>query len=67
MNEDKSPIDKITSSNLRFLLGLRHEIEHQMTTKIDDLLSARFQACCLNYNTYLKKLFGDQLGIEKYL
>ena len=63
---ENSPIDKDTSDNLRFLIGLRHEIEHQMTTKIDDLLSARFQACCLNYNNYLKKLFNDE-GIDKYL
>ncbi|MDD4728857.1 MAG: DUF3644 domain-containing protein [Dysgonamonadaceae bacterium] len=67
LNDNKSPIDKITASNLRFLIGLRHEIEHQMTTKIDDLLSARFQACCLNYNDYLKKLFPKQEGIEKHL
>jgi hypothetical protein len=67
LNNNKSPIDKITASNLRFLIGLRHEIEHQMTTKIDDLLSARFQACCLNYNDYLKKLFPKQEGIEKHL
>jgi len=67
LNEKKSPIDKITSSNLKFLIGLRHEIEHQMTTKIDDLLSGRFQACCLNYNTYLKKLFPGQKGIDKHL
>ena len=67
LDNKNSPIDKIASSNLRFLIGLRHEIEHQMTTKIDDLLSARFQACCLNYNAYLKKLFPSQHGIEKYL
>ncbi|MDD5083343.1 MAG: DUF3644 domain-containing protein [Candidatus Moranbacteria bacterium] len=67
LNDIKSPIDKVTSNNLKFLIGLRHEIEHQMTTKIDDLLSARFQACCLNYNSYLKKLFPKQDGIEKYL
>lgn len=67
LNDDESPIDKITASNLKFLIGLRHEIEHQMTTKIDDLLSARFQACCLNYNDYLKKLFPKQEGIEKHL
>lgn len=67
LNDKKTPIDKITSSNLKFLIGLRHEIEHQMTTKIDDLLSARFQACCLNYNQYLKSLFLNQDGIEKYL
>jgi len=67
LNDDESPIDKIVVSNLKFLIGLRHEIEHQMTTKIDDLLSARFQACCLNYNTYLKEFFPKQSGIEKYL
>ena len=67
LNEKRSPIDHETATNLRFLLGLRHEIEHQMTTRIDDLLSARFQACCLNYNDYLKSLFPAQQGIEKYL
>ena len=67
LNDDKSPVDSVTASNLKFLIGLRHEIEHQMTTKIDDLLSARFQACCLNYNDYLKKLFPKQDGIEKHL
>ncbi|PQJ29542.1 DUF3644 domain-containing protein [Rubritalea profundi] len=67
LNEDQCPIDKNAANNLRFLIGLRHEIEHQMTSRIDDLLSARFQACCLNYNEYIKKLFGDSHGIEKHL
>jgi hypothetical protein len=67
LNEDKSPIDSITASNLKFLIGLRHEIEHQMTSRIDDLLSAKFQACCLNFNAYIKKLHGDQYGIDKHL
>lgn len=67
LNEKKCPIDKIPKSNLLFLIGLRHEIEHQMTTRIDDFLSARFQACCLNYNHYIKKLFGDEFGIDKHL
>lgn len=52
---------------MKFLIGLRHEIEHQMTTKIDEYLSARFQACCLNFNQYIKKLFGDEYGIDKHL
>jgi len=67
LHDVKSPIDKDTANNLRFLIGLRHEIEHQMTTRIDDILSARFQACCLNYNEYIKKFFGDDNGIEKHL
>lgn len=61
------PIDKVTKDNLKFLIGLRHEIEHQMTTRIDDYLSARFQACCLNFNHYTKELFGSDMGIDKHL
>ncbi|MGC1516738.1 MAG: DUF3644 domain-containing protein [Maribacter sp.] len=67
LNNDKCPIDKVAKSNLKFLIGLRHEIEHQMTTKIDDYLSARFQACCLNYNEFIKSLFDEKLGIDKHL
>lgn len=67
LDDDNCPIDKNTKDNLKFLIGLRHEIEHQMTTKIDEYLSARFQACCLNYNNYIKKFFGEQYGIDKYL
>ncbi len=67
LNDAKSPIDKDTANNLRFLIGLRHEIEHQMTSRIDDILSARFQACALNYNEYIKELFGADNGIEKHL
>lgn len=62
-----SPIDKDVANNLRFLIGIRHEIEHQMTSRIDDALSAKFQACCLNYNHYVKQLFGNKYGIDKYL
>lgn len=67
LNDSKSPIDKDTANNLRFLIGLRHEIEHQMTTRIDNYLSARFQSCCLNFNDYIKELFGTEKGIDKHL
>jgi hypothetical protein len=67
LNDTNSPIDRDSANNLRFLIGLRHEIEHQMTTRIDATLSAKFQACCLNYNTHIKRLFGDEYGIDKHL
>ncbi len=67
LNDNNCPIDKVVKSNLKFLIGLRHEIEHQMTMKIDDYLSARFQACCLNYNKYIKELFDKRMGIDKHL
>lgn len=67
INEKKSPLDSNTANNLRFLIEIRHEIEHQMTTRIDDCLSAKFQACCLNFNEYIKRLFGSEHGIESHL
>lgn len=67
LNEPQSPVDRDAANNLRFLIGIRHEIEHQMTSRLDSTLSAKFQACCLNYNDYVKKLFGENEGIDKYL
>lgn len=67
LNDDACPIDKDAKNNLRFLIGIRHEIEHQMTSRLDSSLSAKYQACCLNYNDYAKKLFGDACGIDKHL
>src|SRR5712692_10206896 len=58
---------KSGANNLRFLIGIRHEIEHQMTSRLDNTLSAKFQACCLNYNEHVKKLFGEENGIDKHL
>lgn len=66
--DDKScPMAAPVVQNLKFLIGLRHEIEHQMTTRIDDLLSARFQACCINYHETAIKLFGEKRGIAHHL
>lgn len=66
-NKDCPLLDDGVKSNLKFLIGLRHEIEHQMTTKIDNALSAKFQACCLNYNETAIKLLGEQYSISQYL
>ncbi|MAE74428.1 MAG: hypothetical protein CL675_10055 [Bdellovibrionaceae bacterium] len=67
MNSEHCPLDKDTVNNLKFLIGIRHEIEHQMTQRIDPSLSAKFQACCLSFNKYIKKLFDKNLGIDKHL
>lgn len=67
LNEKSCPLDRDTCNNLRFLIEIRHEIEHQMTTRIDGTLSAKFQACVLNYNSYIKQFFGDECGIDKHL
>jgi len=67
LNDQQCPLDREVVQNLKFLIGLRHEIEHQMTTRIDELLSARFQACCINYHEATVLLFGEGHGIAKHL
>ena len=67
LTEKQCPLEKEVVQNLKFLIGLRHEIEHQMTTRIDDLLSARFQACCINHHEAAVSMFGEDYGIAKHL
>lgn len=67
LNDAASPIDANTANNLRFLIGLRHEIEHQMTRALDAYLSGRYQACAMNFNAYVKELFGASHGLDHHL
>jgi len=61
------PLDDATVTNLRFLIAIRHEIEHQLTTRIDDAISAKLQACCLNFNRAIKDIAGAQHGLDRDL
>lgn len=67
INNSRCPLDKETVNNLKFIIGVRHEIEHQMTNKIDEYLSAKLQACALNYDYYICKLFGDKYNLSNEL
>ena len=67
LNEKNCPLDSDTVNNLKFLIGIRHEIEHQMTNKIDDAISAKIQACSINYNYYIKVLFDEKFGVDQEL
>jgi hypothetical protein len=53
--------------NLEFLIEIRHEIEHRSTSRIDDALGAKLQACCLNFNEAIRGWFGAQYGLERRL
>lgn len=67
LNDAACPLDFETATNLRFLIGVRHEIEHQMTDKIDEFLSAKLQACAINFDYYICKLFGEKYNLSKEL
>ena len=60
-------MDKDTKNNLIFLIGLRNQIEHKKAAGLDSYLSARYQACALNFNHYLTKLHGEKYGLDQNL
>lgn len=64
---DRCPLNIAERANLEFLLELRHEIEHRSTKRIDDAVSAKLQACALNFNSTVKELFGPQFSLERRL
>jgi hypothetical protein len=63
----RCPVPAGAIKNLEFLLEIRHEIEHRSTSRIDDAISAKLQACCINFNDAIKALFGPQYGLERRL
>lgn len=63
----RCPIEQGAKDNLAFLSELRHEIEHRSTNRIDDAVSAKLQACCINFNDVIKRLFGAQYALERRL
>lgn len=67
LNAKECPLDEGTKNNLRFLIGIRHEIEHQCTDRIDDFLSAKLQACAINFDYYIVSLFGDKFSLSRDL
>ncbi len=67
LKEKACPLDEKTKTNIKFIIDLRNEIVHQMKPDIDEFVSAKIQACSINFNYYLCKLFGDKYNLEKQL
>ena len=67
ISKEICPLDKDTKNNLEFLIGLRNQVEHKKATGLDSYLSARYQACALNFNFFLKKLHGEKYGLDQSL
>ncbi|WP_425992452.1 DUF3644 domain-containing protein [Brevundimonas sp. TWP2-3-2] len=63
----RCPVECGAADNLLYLLELRHEIEHRSTNRIDDAVSAKLQACCINFNDVIKAQFGAQYALERRL
>ncbi|RCK31466.1 hypothetical protein TH9_16290 [Thalassospira xiamenensis] len=67
LRHQRTPLEPAVIKNLEFLIKIRHEIEHRATQQIDNLISAKLQACCLNFNEAIKRLFGARYSLEERL
>ncbi|WP_336490741.1 DUF3644 domain-containing protein [Methylobacterium nigriterrae] len=67
LEHPKCFLDNAVKANLNFLIVVRHEIEHQMTNRIDASFASRLQACALNFNSALKYVAGPRFGLEREL
>lgn len=64
LDHPRCPATGGVATNIRFLLEIRHEIEHRMTSRIDESLGAKLQACALNFNHLLRSEFGRGSGLR---
>lgn len=67
INKSFVEIDRGVVENLNFLIGIRHEIEHRMSIRIDSEISAKLQACAINYSEYVERWFGVRNGVSSKL
>lgn len=67
LDSEDCPLDNPTKQNLLFLIGLRNEIEHHQSAGVDDALTGKYLACCLNYERVLTEIFGKQYSISDRL
>ena len=58
-------MDGPTKRNLRFLIGLRNDIEHHESTVVDEAFTGRYLACCLNFERSITTLFGKKHSISE--
>jgi hypothetical protein len=64
---NESPLSDPQKNNLLFLIQIRNLIEHTSIVDIDDLVSSQIMACSINFNTQVKKLFGEKYSLDKEL
>lgn len=61
------PLSAGAKNNLRAVKIIRDEVEHLLLKRSDKRWATLFQACCLNFESALKKHFGEQLSLQREL
>lgn len=67
LNRDDCPLAKDVRKNLIAVKTLRDNVEHTILSSVGRSYWSLFQANCLNYDQTIRKLFGEELGLEQLL
>ena len=61
------PLSDGIKNNLKALKIIRDDVEHLLLRRSDLKWAPLYQACCLNFNATIVKLFGERLSLQKEL
>jgi Domain of unknown function (DUF3644) len=64
LEQPECPVSDGMKANLRALKEIRDSVEHRLFGKSDLKWLGVYQACCLNYDKTLIKLFGEKLSLQ---
>lgn len=61
------PLSESMKENLNSIRKIRNAVEHRLAGRSDGSWLAIFQACCVNYEKTICKLFGKKMSLEPVL
>lgn len=67
LNRQDCPLEPDVCKNLCAVKILRDAVEHSLLSSIGRTYWPLFQANCLNYDRAIRKLFGDEVGLQANL
>ena len=67
LKRDDCPLASGVKKNLDTMKGIRDDVEHLLLRRADLKWSPLFQACCLNFEEFLVRTFGERLSLRNEL
>ena len=67
MERRDCPLSQGIKNNLKAMKLIRDDVEHLLLRRSDLKWAPLFQACCLNFNATIVRLFGEKLSLQKEL
>ncbi len=57
------PLSSSVTKNIEAVAAIRNEVEHKLLRRSDFRWFALFQACCLNFDSFIRAQFGERVSL----